>query len=133
MEESKKENFNITNNTNGTPPISGVPLLDIKNKVLTNKYVLSLVFVDDSKSQELNKKYRKKDNPTNVLSFPLDENEGEIFINLDSVHDEHKDFERTPEKFLGYLFIHALFHLKGLDHGSRMESEEQKIRQEFEI
>ena len=46
---------------------------------------------------------------------------------------EAKKFERTYENFLAFLFIHALVHLKGMDHGSTMESMEARYRKKFGI
>ena len=42
-------------------------------------------------------------------------------------------FDRTFPNFVAFLVIHGLMHLKGFDHSSTMESNEQKIRQEFGI
>ena len=44
-----------------------------------------------------------------------------------------KDFERTGATFVAFLFIHGCVHLKGLDHGSKMEAIEERIRQKFGI
>lgn len=131
MEERDTTNFSIINNTNSSAPTKGVPFINIKERILGIDYILSLVFINNAKSEELNEKYRKGSGPTNVLSFSLRDNEGEVFINLDDVDSEHREFNRSPEKFIAFLFIHALFHLKGFNHGSKMENEEEQIRREF--
>jgi ssRNA-specific RNase YbeY (16S rRNA maturation enzyme) len=89
----------------------------IKDKVLGKKYDLSVVLADDAMMKKLNETYHKKKGATNVLSFPLSPEMGEIFINKNA---DNKDF----------LFIHSLLHLKGLKHGKIMEKEEQKIWRE---
>ena len=71
--------------------------------------------------------------PTDILSFPLSDNFGEMYINIEMTKLEAKKFERTYENFLGFLFIHGLVHLKGLDHGSTMESIEARFRKKFGI
>lgn len=86
-----------------------------KKEVLGSDYDLSLVFCTPQKSHELNLQYRNKDKEANVLSFPLTKQSGEIFIKLP-----------TNDFAIEHLFIHALLHLKGLRHGSRMDSEEKK-------
>jgi ssRNA-specific RNase YbeY (16S rRNA maturation enzyme) len=53
----------------------------MKESVLGKKYELSLVFIGDKKSKSLNKKFRNKDYKANILSFPIDNDMGEIFIN----------------------------------------------------
>jgi len=128
---SNSNNFEITNKTKST--LSGVPFDKIKEAALGKKYNLSLVFIGDKRSRFLNKTYRQKDKPTNILSFTLDKNEGEIFINLAKAKKEAKQFERNFKNFVAFLFIHGLMHLKGFDHGSRMEKAEEKLRKQFGV
>lgn len=91
--------------------------LKTKNQVLGKKYDLSVFFLPDKEMKRLNKTYRKKDYPANVLSFPLSENNGEILIN-----------EKYGESNLGtYLFVHSLFHLKGMAHGKEMNEAEESL------
>ena len=118
---SYSDNFTITSLIKNTPRISGVFLGRIKNKVLGKKYELSLVFVGPARSRKLNRLYRKKDKVANVLSFSVSRSEGEIFLSV-----------KKKEEILS-LFIHALCHLKGHRHGSRMESEEKTYRKFFNI
>lgn len=121
----------IRNNTKGNPPTDGLPFLDIKNAVLGKKYDLSLVFIGSTLSRRLNREHREKDKPANILSFPLSKESGEIFIDIKESTKQAPSFEVPVPQFLGQLFIHGLFHLKGLTHGSRMEKEEEKIRKKF--
>ncbi|MFZ2048783.1 MAG: rRNA maturation RNAse YbeY [Minisyncoccia bacterium] len=100
-----------------------MPFESIKNAVLGKDYELSLVFCGSRLSRRLNKTYRGKDKQTNVLSFPLSENSGEIFINLSHLNGFS----------VGNLFIHGLFHLKGFDHGDTMEQAESILRKKFKI
>lgn len=108
-----------------------VPFETIMDYALGQGYELSLVFVGDKISRSINNKYRSKDHPTNILSFPYSKNDGEIILNLDIISREAKDSEQKVINYLVYLFIHGLIHLKGFDHGSRMEKEEEKIRAKF--
>lgn len=125
------DTLSIKMTAKGKPP--RLPFLDMKNAVLGKGYNLSLVFVGDVISRRLNKERRNKDKSTNVLSFPLTSSEGEIFINLRKARVEAPDFDMPYVQFVGFLFIHGLLHLKGMDHGSRMESEERKFRRKFKI
>jgi len=115
----------------GKPP--HLPFLRIKEAVLGKKYDLSLVFIGNTKSKSLNKKYRNRNKSANILSFPFSENDGEIFIDLKEARKNSKNFSREYENFVAFLFIHGLFHLKGFAHGSKMESEEKKVRKKFNI
>ncbi|MBI3633987.1 MAG: rRNA maturation RNase YbeY [Candidatus Vogelbacteria bacterium] len=108
--------------------IPQLPFEQIKNAALGQGYELSLVFVDDKISKFINGKYRHKDHATNILSFPYSQTDGEILLNLDISSRESRETKQKLNNYLVYLFIHGLIHLKGFDHGSRMEEEEQKIR-----
>lgn len=110
-----------------------IPFSKIKNACLGKQYELSLVFIDNKLSRQLNKTYRKKDKPTNILSFPLSKDSGEIFIDLVQAKKETKNFGQTFPNFIAFLFIHGLLHLKGMQHGSTMEKAESKLRKKFKI
>lgn len=126
-----KENVSIRNTTKGKLP--RLPFVDIKNAILGEKYELSIVFCGNNLSRRLNRTYRGKDKPTNVLSFPLSKKTGEIVIDLTRSKKEAPQFNEKFPNFIGFLFIHGLLHLKGLDHGSTMESKEQRFRKMFKI
>jgi len=107
--------------------------MPIKEKVLGASYELSLVFVGSRRMRTLNRTYRNKDKTTDILSFSLTKNSGEIFICLDKVRNQIKKLGGTLNNRVAFLFIHGLHHLKGLDHGSRMDKEEMAIRSIFGI
>ena len=88
---------------------------------------VSLTFIGPSRSHELNRIYRGKDKPANILTFPLAKNEGEILIDLITTRAEAARTGALFTDYLRHLFIHGLLHLKGFDHGSRMESLERDI------
>jgi probable rRNA maturation factor len=124
------ENKNLTVvRKNGTLP--SLPFLSIKEKLLGKKYDLTVIFCTPKESQEKNKTYRGKDYPTNILSFPLSETEGEIYISLSTARRDAKNFDMSYEKFLHLLFVHGCLHLKGHDHGSTMEELEDKYLKAF--
>jgi probable rRNA maturation factor len=103
----------------------------IKNDILGRDYSLSIAYVRAAKSRELNKKYRKKDRATNILSFPLRKNMGELVLCPEVIKKEAKNFDRTFEEFLGFLVIHGMLHLKGRQHSSKMEAEEEKYDKKY--
>ena len=123
------ETFNIKRETKGKLPC--LPFVDIKNKVLGKKYDLSIAFVGRNKSRELNYRFRNKNYATNILSFSLSKNSGEIIINLEKVRKDAPNFNRPYLKFLGFLVIHGMLHLKGYEHSSIMEELENKFSREF--
>lgn len=111
-----------------------MPFSDIADRILGPKYELSLVFCGHPLSRRLNRDRRGIDKPTNILSFPLDREAGEIFLDLDLIAREYREkfaefFPRSSasvRRWTAFLFIHGCLHLKGMDHGDKMESEEQR-------
>jgi rRNA maturation RNase YbeY len=124
----KSQNLFITKQ-NGTLP--RVPFLALKEKVLGKGYELSIAFVDEKTAQSLNKKYRNKTYIPNTLSFSLTPKSGEIILCIPAIKKEYKNFEMTYKKYLIFLIIHSMLHLKGFEHGSTMESMEQKYLKLF--
>lgn len=129
----REEKFQIRNNTKGNPPINGLPFGDIKDHVLGKKYDLSLVFIGSTLSKRLNRELRGKNKPANVLSFPLSKESGEIFIDVGHAVRQAHQFDETPKQFISHLFIHGLHHLKGMDHGEKMEAGESGTRKKFNV
>lgn len=111
--------------------IPEVPYTEMKETILGKKYLLTVIFCSPKESQERNRTYRDKDYPTNILSFPLDEHEGEIYISLAIVRRDAKKFAMSYREFLHLLVAHGMLHLKGHDHGSTMEELEQKYYKQF--
>ena len=126
-----QQNFTIVNRTEST--LSRVPFAKIKNRVLGKDYNLSLVFIGEKLSKKLNGSYRDKNKPTNILSFPYDKKNGEIFITPSVVKKQKKQFQREYNNLIAFLFIHGLMHLKGYEHGDTMERLEAKLRKQFDI
>ncbi len=123
--------INIKNTTRKKNP--SLPYQKMVEKALGKKYELSLVFIGDKLSRKLNKQYRKIDKPTDILTFTLSKNEGEIFINLNLAKKQAHKYERNYTNFIGFLVIHGFMHLKGYEHSAKMEMEEKKIRKVFNL
>lgn len=125
-EESK--NFSLQSTTKQQRPrlAYGVPFLNIKEKILGKRYELSLVFVGDTRMRALNEKYRKKNATTDILSFPISKNAGEIFISQKEAARRSKKTKLSEKQYLTFLYIHGLLHLSGHKHGKVMEILEKK-------
>jgi len=119
----------IINKTKGKLP--RLPFVYIKNAVLGEKYELGVSFLSPKKQKEINMNYRGIDKTTNILSFPLTKTSGDITFDLAKVKNDAPLFNMTYPKFLKYLFIHGLLQLKGFDHSSIMEKQEQKFLKMF--
>lgn len=98
-----------------------IPYKKIKDDVLGKQYDLSLAFLSAREMRTVTMRSKGVDKVSNVLSFPLSKASGEILICR----------RAAPPFTVGYLFIHGLFHLKGMRHGATMEREERKTLQRF--
>ena len=107
----------------------------LKNDILGRQYSLSIAYVSEKKSREINKKYRKLDRATNVLSFSLRKQSGELVLCKALIKKEakskSKEMRKTFGQYLGFLVIHGMLHLKGMKHGSIMKKLEEKYDQKY--
>jgi probable rRNA maturation factor len=123
-------NLSWVNTTRRETP--SLPYEEIKIAAVGPKPEVSLAFVGDVRAKALNVEHRGKSYVPNTLSFPFDNNgSGEIFINLNQAERQAHKYGMSYEDFVGYLFIHSLLHLDGLDHGSIMERKERQLLRRF--
>ena len=92
--------------------------------------------VDANESQTLNRTYRGKDNPTNVLSFPAEITIpegpvllGDIAICWPVVVREAKEQSKSIEHHLAHMVIHGCFHLLGYDHDNDQNAEAMEAKE----
>jgi rRNA maturation RNase YbeY len=123
--------FSINHTTRTKPPV--LPFKKMKDDILGESYELSLVFVGDKKSRTLNYAYRGKSYIPNVLSFPISDTCGEIYINPHRADIEAKRFGMSTRGFIGYLFIHGLLHLDGHGHGDTMDKVEARYKNRYSL
>lgn len=124
-------NLSITNLSKGRLP--SLPFVAMKEAALGKDYELSVVFIGSARSRELNRRYRKKDEPADVLSFALSKKSGEIFLDIKEIIKSQNDFTQRGDSLVGLFFIHGLAHLKGYRHGSTMDRMETSLRKKFRI
>jgi len=84
---------------------------------------LSFAFVSDEAIQVLNREYRRKDKPTNVLSFPMKGPMlGDVVLARETITAEAKAQGKTFENHTAHLIIHGFLHLLGYDHRDDKEA-----------
>ena len=103
---------------------------------------VSVTFTDNEGIRELNKKFRQIDKPTDVLSFPLFDFEGEceeppineiisnlgdIVISLERAKEQAEEFGHSFKREVAFLTVHSMLHLLGYDH-ERSEEEDKEMR-----
>lgn len=105
---------------------------------------VSVVLSDDNYIHQLNRQYRGKDCPTDVLSFALNEGEepaiiggpgevllGDIIISLETAGRQAEEFGHSLERELAYLTVHGILHLLGYDHMTEAEKKEMRHEEEY--
>ncbi len=101
--------------------------LGYKHLKLTERYVISVVLVDDPTIHEMNRQFRDIDKPTDVLSF---ENEtditeiGDVFISIDTIISQAKELGNAFEYELAYIALHGFLHCLGYDHITDEQNQE---------
>jgi probable rRNA maturation factor len=125
--------LNIENST--TVQLDYRLLEKISNELTTKEIDLNICY--NPTIQKYNALYRGKDKPTDVLSFPL-ENEieselipmplGSIMISVEYIKNISQELGHSYEEELSLLFIHGLLHLLGYDHET--DSGEMRVREE---
>ena len=87
---------------------------------------LSCILVNLENIHNINKQYRNKDMPTDVISFPDDDDEylGDIFICIDKVHEQANEYGHGVNREFAFLLCHGILHLLGYDH---LNPDEEKI------
>ncbi|MCM3712834.1 rRNA maturation RNase YbeY [Alkalihalobacillus oceani] len=106
---------------------------------------VSVTFVSLERIQEINRDYRGKDLPTDVISFALndqDEEElevvaeglpnvlGDIIISVSHIRSQAEEYGHSFERELGFLTVHGMLHLLGYDHLTEEEEKDMFSRQE---
>jgi len=100
---------------------------------------LSILFVNDVQIQELNRRYLRRDKPTNVLAFPMRKGEyatlhphilGDLAISVETAKRQSNRFGLNPMQMVTLLMIHGILHLVGYEHeGTRKGAREMALKQ----
>jgi len=107
---------------------------------------INVLFVDNAQMQEINKKHRNIDKPTDVLSFPLGKDGkydinpedgacmlGDIVISMEKAYEQANTYGHSLQREVAFLTTHAVLHLLGYDHEVggidkvRMREKEEQI------
>lgn len=114
-----------------------------KEKV-DNGSELSVTFVTNDRIQEINREYRDKNRPTDVISFAMEElGEGEIpligadmprvlgdiIISVAKTKEQADEYGHSFRRELGFLAVHGFLHLLGYDHEEEAEEKKMFARQ----
>ncbi len=120
-------------------------LQEILNILSLSSYEVTVSIVSNKKIQQLNRQFRMKDYPTDVLSFPyLEADEilspvnsekilGDIVISAEKAGEQAAELGQSLKEELAFLMIHGVLHLTGMDHikkpdEKRMIAKQQEVR-----
>ncbi|WP_456278244.1 rRNA maturation RNase YbeY [Bacillus sp. AK128] len=106
---------------------------------------LSVTFVNNERIQEINKEYRGKDQPTDVISFAMEEmgqgeieiygdqlpkHLGDLIISIEQARLQAEEYGHSYSRELGFLTVHGFLHLLGYDHMNEEDEKKMFSRQE---
>jgi probable rRNA maturation factor len=117
------------------PPWSGRAggfVLKVLEKLNRDRWDLSVFLCNDLLIRELNARFRNRNEPTDVLSFPMGETledaeagsrylPGDIVISLESLAENARYFRVSEDEELRRLLVHGILHLDGFDHGGTLD------------
>lgn len=112
-----------------------------EKETVANDAEISVSFVNNNEIQEINRDYRDKDEPTDVISFAMQESVegeimidvgdldipetlGDIIISIEKAKEQAEEYNHSYVRELGFLAVHGFLHLLGYDH---MNDEDEKI------
>jgi probable rRNA maturation factor len=95
---------------------------------------ISIVFCDDKYLLSLNKQYLNKSTLTDILSFDYSEKKilrGDIFISIDRIIENAKEYSQVPEKELLRIMAHGMLHLCGYADKTKKEKKQMTAMEDF--
>ncbi|MDD6479796.1 MAG: rRNA maturation RNase YbeY [Clostridium sp.] len=103
--------------------------------------IFNIIIIDNPTIHKINKEYRDKDAPTDVISFALEDDKtviepdgvrilGDIYISIDKVHEQALEYGHSFKRELSFLAVHGLLHLLGYDHMEKSDEEVMFKKQE---
>lgn len=111
----------------------------LKAECAVGDFEVSVSFVTNEEIRTLNREYRNVDQETDVLSFPMDDDEfdefegiiilGDIVLSTQRIIEQANDFGHSLEREMLYLTVHSMLHLLGYDHMIETEKEEMRTRE----
>ena len=124
----------------------------LKYEEIEDAAEVSVTLVDNARIHELNLEHRDVDRPTDVLSFPMFEDEGldedealgelilgDIVLSLERAKEQAEEFGHSLEREVCYLTVHSVLHLLGYDHldegpeKARMRAREEAVLEALEL
>jgi len=118
----------IINNYSGAR-IDRSLIKELARRISKKKWKVSISFISKEAMRKLNRKYRKKDKPTDVLSFNMNEGKflGDVVICPSVARANARKYKESFMTEIARLVTHGLLHLLGFEHGKKMFDMQEKI------
>lgn len=105
------------------------PAFQKKHLLMRQPGEITFLFTSDRMMRKLNRQFRHKDHPTNVLSFPFSNPQnpqarnylGDVALGFETIKKEAKQTGRTFHHHLSHMIVHGVLHLLGYDHQTDFE------------
>lgn len=119
-----------------------IPLKNLAQKILKDfreKGEVNIILISDNYMRDLNQRFTKTKDSTDVLSFNLKENKtlkgnkeflGEVYISVDKARRQAQSYKVSFDQELKRLVAHGILHLLGYDHKDRTGEEEMRKRED---
>lgn len=114
----------------------------LKSEGFTRSAEVSITFTDDEGIRKMNSEYRGKDCPTDVLSFPLFDDDygdgmpaalGDIVISLERALLQAQEYGHSLEREVAFLCVHSVLHLLGYDHETGEKEEKEMFEKQESV
>lgn len=113
---------------------------------ITENVIVNVMIVSDDEIKKINKENRGIDKITDVLSFPMFENNelnlnvktkqdfpiilGDIVLNIEQIKRQAKEYETGIKREFSYMLVHSFYHLLGYDHMQIEDKEKMRAKEE---
>lgn len=94
---------------------------------IPTSYHLSVAIVSNKAIQQMNRIYRKKDYPTDVLSFRYSADSAEVILSAQKIKEQANEYGHSQKMEAAFLLVHGLLHTLGWDH-ERSAKEAKEMR-----
>ena len=144
-----KSTIYITNDQNKIKigyPIRHLLKKSIKSALIYENFTrdceVSVTIVDNEKIREMNLEHRKIDRATDVLSFPMDDEDfndgekcilGDIVISAEKAAEQAESYGHSFKREIAFLCVHSVLHLLGYDHETSEDDEKEMFDRQKKI
>ncbi len=114
----------------------------LKSEGFPRSAEVSITFTDDEGIRKMNSEYRGKECPTDVLSFPLFDDDygdgmpaalGDIVISLERALLQAQEYGHSLEREVAFLCVHSVLHLLGYDHETGEKEEKEMFEKQESV